>query len=239
MSTPDPSAPRRDRQRGDGRRLAPARGRHAGSWAGFGQSPGADPSERSPAADRRSTTSVPMIAAVAVGLALVLIVGTLGFRALFQDDPTPTPPATDPASATPTPTGEPPTPTTSPGAVSEFDLTVGQCLDGYELGDPEMPLADCADPHRFEVFAQDESAEEDYPGEGEMTTAADEFCRESLLAELPEDLDTTPVVYRTIAPSPETWETGDRTLTCIAGVDEGYTMTGSFTRGDEVVVAGS
>ncbi|WP_159623094.1 septum formation family protein [Ruania rhizosphaerae] len=238
MSTPDPGAARRDRRHGDGRRLAPAQGRHAGSWAGFGQSPGAGPAEGSQATDRRSTTTVPMIAAVAVGVALVLIVGTLGFRALFQDEPPPTPPAADPTSATPTPTAEPPTPTASPGAVSEFDLTVGQCLDAYELGDPEMPLADCADPHQFEVFAQEESAEEDYPGEEEMTTAGDEFCRESLLAELPEDLDTTPVVYRTISPSPETWETGDRRLTCIVGVDEGYTMTGSFTSGEDVAISG-
>ncbi|UFU02696.1 septum formation family protein [Ruania suaedae] len=211
--------------------LPPPQGRHAGSWAG--------PRRRAGSADvgpthrqRRSTGTVPAVVAVLSGLALLATVLVLGLRHLSPADPAPTTAGAPPSTPAPEPAATPAAatgPAEESDTVSETDLTVGLCLEDYELGAEEITRVECSAPHRFEVFAQERLSDEEYPGEEDVMARGEEFCRDALLTGLPDEVDMASIVYRTISPSPATWEAGERTLTCIVGADSGHRLSGSFT----------
>ncbi|MGW2045374.1 DUF4190 domain-containing protein [Streptomyces sp. NPDC001858] len=126
-------------------------------------------------------------------------------------------------------------------ANSSFSLAKGDCFDvPGETFDEDVYDVDkvpCAGVHDAEVFASVPLSGSDYPGDDRVTDVADDKCYtlESAYAMDPWALtDKVDVYYLT--PTSESWEWGDREITCVfAHVDEGKTLTGSL-RADETTL---
>jgi len=100
------------------------------------------------------------------------------------------------------------------------DMKVGDCISDIPTDARvlTLPTIECAQPHGGEVYAVLNMPDGDYPG----TEAIDEWqnrCPEELATYSPEAmLDDTVGVY-VLYPTEETWEAGDRAVTCIATLD--------------------
>ncbi|WND35351.1 DUF4190 domain-containing protein [Streptomyces sp. BB1-1-1] len=122
------------------------------------------------------------------------------------------------------------------GEGTAYSLEKGQCfttpsgsLQGVTYDVDEVP---CEEEHDGEVFAAFELPGGTFPGDGEITRAADERCyalQDTYAMDrwaLPADVD---VYYLT--PTSQSWRTGDREITCLFGnTDERGTLTGSLRR---------
>ncbi|MFJ7770867.1 DUF4190 domain-containing protein [Streptomyces sp. NPDC097107] len=122
------------------------------------------------------------------------------------------------------------------GEGTAYSLEKGQCfttpsgsLQGVTYDVDEVP---CGKEHDGEVFAAFELPGGTFPGDGEITRAADERCyalQDTYAMDrwaLPADVD---VYYLT--PTSQSWRTGDREVTCLFGnTDERGTLTGSLRR---------
>ncbi|MEU8604565.1 DUF4190 domain-containing protein [Streptomyces parvulus] len=120
------------------------------------------------------------------------------------------------------------------GEGTAYGLETGQCfttpsgsLQGVTYDVDEVP---CDEAHDGEVFASFELPGGSFPGDAEITRAADDRCyalQDTYAMDrwaLPGDVD---VYYLT--PTSDSWRTGDREITCLFGnADEGATLTGSL-----------
>jgi hypothetical protein len=120
------------------------------------------------------------------------------------------------------------------GEGTAYSLEKGQCfttpdgsLQGVTYDVDEVP---CDKEHDGEVFASFELPGGSYPGDTEITRAADDRCyalQDTYAMDrwaLPADAD---VYYLT--PTSGSWRTGDREITCLFGnTDERGTLTGSL-----------
>ncbi|EKX63055.1 DUF4190 domain-containing protein [Streptomyces ipomoeae] len=127
------------------------------------------------------------------------------------------------------------------GAGTTFSVEKGECFDtpsgsleGYAYDVDTVP---CEGEHDAEVFADFSMPDGGYPGDDEVTDAADEQCY--ALSELyamdswalPDDVD---VYYFT--PTRQSWRYGDREITCMFGnTDAEGGLTGSL-RQDETTL---
>ena len=117
-------------------------------------------------------------------------------------------------------------------------LEVGQCLpvdagvEGRRVAAP--PVVDCAEPHRYEVYARQdlEPPDDTWPGEELLDANARRLCGLAIrqatgapIAALPEGVT---MVY--IAPTEDSWRDGDREVECLFRHDEVTTAT--LRRGD-------
>ncbi|WP_434099680.1 DUF4190 domain-containing protein [Streptomyces minutiscleroticus] len=125
---------------------------------------------------------------------------------------------------------------------SAHSLDAGDCfvtpggLEGMAYDIDEVP---CAGEHDGEVFATFTLPAGAYPGDDEVTEAADGKCyplRHAYVMDswtVPSDVD---VYYLT--PTRDSWRFGDREVTCLFGnVDEKGTLTGSLRRDDADLTA--
>jgi Septum formation len=104
------------------------------------------------------------------------------------------------------------------GTASVFDLTVGDCFDDpSESGEiSSVSAIDCAQPHDNEVFAlYDYDGSGDYPGEGTLTTAADDGCIDRFDAYVGTPYLDSEVFSTHLIPTEESWGTGDREIVCV------------------------
>ncbi|MGW1746368.1 DUF4190 domain-containing protein [Streptomyces sp. NPDC002092] len=122
---------------------------------------------------------------------------------------------------------------------SAYSLTKGECfdspsgsLDGVAYDVDKVPCTGLHDAEVFATFRMPGGA--DYPGDGEITDAADARCYELRYGyamdawAVPDDVD---VYYLT--PSRQSWRYGDREVTCLFGnTDEKAGVEGSL-RNDE------
>jgi hypothetical protein len=120
------------------------------------------------------------------------------------------------------------------GEGTAYALEKGQCfttpsgsLQGVTYDVERVP---CREEHDGEVFAAFELPGGAFPGDAEITRAADERCyglQDAYAMDrwaLPADVD---VYYLT--PTAQSWRTGDREITCLFGnTDERGTLTGSL-----------
>ncbi|TDT38122.1 putative regulator of septum formation [Streptomyces sp. BK208] len=120
------------------------------------------------------------------------------------------------------------------GDGTAYSLREGQCfttpggsLQGVTYDVDQVP---CDEAHDGEVFASFDLPDGRYPGDGEITRAADDRCyalQDAYAMDrwaLPADVD---VYYLT--PTAASWRTGDRGITCLFGnTDEQDTLTGSL-----------
>ncbi|WP_237166455.1 septum formation family protein [Mycolicibacterium hippocampi] len=109
---------------------------------------------------------------------------------------------------------------TSEGNVTATDLEVGECLAEIPQGDnvTRLQTVGCDQPHAGEVFALLTVPGGDFPGTEAIDTYA-EKCAPELAVYAPTSTTDDGVQLYVLYPSAETWEDGDRAVTCIATLD--------------------
>jgi hypothetical protein len=106
------------------------------------------------------------------------------------------------------------------GTVTATDVKVGDCLKEIP-GSTRVLTVDtieCDQPHAGEVFAVLLMPEGDFPGE----PAIEEYqnkCEPELASYAPEAITDDSVQLYVLYPTAETWEQGDRAVTCVATLD--------------------
>lgn len=100
------------------------------------------------------------------------------------------------------------------------DMELGDCIaevptDSRVL---TLPTVDCAEPHGGEVYAVINMSDGDYPGQAKIDQFQ-EKCPEELATFAPDAMTDDSVGIYVLYPTPETWERGDRAVTCIATLD--------------------
>lgn len=119
---------------------------------------------------------------------------------------------------------EPPLPpeVTSPRSAAAVQLVTGHCLESLPPhGEVDgVRLVPCEQEHAAEVFSQYAFRAEDvWPGQDEAHARVARACQ------LPATLLESGVAAVTWAPSPASWDRGDRTGLCIAALPEPTTGT--------------
>jgi hypothetical protein len=115
---------------------------------------------------------------------------------------------------------------TDPGDVGVGDLRVGDCIESLPDRDlhSELRAVPCAEPHSAEVYALFDLPEGSYPGEAEITSAADAECNEQLQAYSPAAFEDDAVQISYLYPTEDSWRVlDDREVACIAVLDEEQT----------------
>ncbi|WP_187283188.1 DUF4190 domain-containing protein [Streptomyces sp. t39] len=130
-------------------------------------------------------------------------------------------------------------------ASSPFDLAKGDCFDipGAEVPDEteteSVPTKDCAEPHDAEVTGSYRLDEADgYPASDAADAAMEKRCNGISDAYVP-DPSALPshVANYYFLPTRESWDLGDRTVTCALAATEGR-LTGSFEDGGAAEATG-
>ena len=106
------------------------------------------------------------------------------------------------------------------GTVTATDVEMGDCLSEIP-GDTRVltvKTIDCAEPHAGEVFAVLQMPGGDFPGQAAIDTYADK-CSPELATYAPSAMTDDSVQLYVLYPTAETWEQGDRAVTCIATLD--------------------
>ncbi len=106
------------------------------------------------------------------------------------------------------------------GTVTATDVKMGDCLSEIP-GDTQVRTVktiECAEPHAGEVFAVIQMPGGDFPGQSAIDTYADK-CSPELADYAPSAMTDDSVQLYVLYPTAETWEQGDRAVTCIATLD--------------------
>ncbi|MGZ5391787.1 MAG: septum formation family protein [Mycobacterium sp.] len=104
--------------------------------------------------------------------------------------------------------------------VTATDVEMGDCLSEIP-GDTRVltvKTIDCAEPHAGEVFAVLQMPGGDFPGQAAIDTYADK-CSPGLASYAPSAMTDDTVQLYVLYPTAETWEQGDRAVTCVATLD--------------------
>jgi hypothetical protein len=106
------------------------------------------------------------------------------------------------------------------GTVTATSVEMGDCLK--EIPDSARVLTvqtvGCDEPHAGEVFAVLEMPDGDFPGQPAIDEYADK-CSPALASYSPAAMEDDSVQMYVLYPTAETWEQGDRAVTCIATLD--------------------
>lgn len=113
--------------------------------------------------------------------------------------------------------------------VDVFSISVGDCFD--DVGEDEvseLPLVDCAEEHDYEVFDEFEIHDDgDFPGTTAMEDLADERCSELFEDFVGIPLEDSILNVATLSPTADTWDNGDRTVSCMV-TNPGVKTTGTL-----------
>lgn len=117
------------------------------------------------------------------------------------------------------------------GTVEEdvFDIAVGDCFPG-DTGTGEIVTVEtvaCSEPHASEAYAAEDMADGSYPGEPEIQTFADDFCRTEFESFIGISFDQSTLQLTYLHPTQESWTMGDREILCIV-YDPSGDLTGSL-----------
>jgi hypothetical protein len=101
-------------------------------------------------------------------------------------------------------------------------LSVGQCVNdaaAFATNGPDsvssVPVIDCSQPHDSEVYANVTVKDTEYPGDEVMGQQAEQLCEDQFEAYIGASYDdATDLEISTYSPSSDTWEVGDRSVTC-------------------------
>lgn len=102
-----------------------------------------------------------------------------------------------------------------------FDLAAGDCFDDgdialgpdvEEVGD--VPVVDCSEPHDNEVYAAAAVEGETFPGDQQVAEHADQVCHAAFEGFVGLDYESSVLDFGWLIPTSDSWEAGDRTVTC-------------------------
>jgi hypothetical protein len=104
--------------------------------------------------------------------------------------------------------------------VTATDIAKGDCL--AEIPDSSRVLTvktiDCAESHAGEVFAVLTMPDGEFPGQSAIDDYADR-CSPALASYAPIAMIDDSIELYVLYPTQETWEQGDRAVTCVATLD--------------------
>ncbi|HEX9833973.1 MAG TPA: septum formation family protein [Mycobacterium sp.] len=106
------------------------------------------------------------------------------------------------------------------GTVTATDVGMGDCLSEIP-GDTRVltvKTIECAQPHAGEVFAVLQMPGGEFPGQAAIDTYADK-CSPELASYSPSAMTDDSIQLYVLYPTAETWDQGDRAVTCIATLD--------------------
>jgi hypothetical protein len=116
--------------------------------------------------------------------------------------------------------------------VQANELDVGACVADEDPPYPaEIYTVSCDDEHGFELIAKFDLEGDDYPGDDEVRTDAEEGCQGDRFTEYVGETydDAADVVVTPIPPSEDTWDgAADRTVLCFAHAPDAAPTTGSL-----------
>ncbi len=123
--------------------------------------------------------------------------------------------------STPTPTDD--------SRVDAVDLAVGMCiLDGSSSPTvTTVEVIDCGKPHDTEIFASLLLPDGPFPGAESVAKSATDLCAIQFANFVGVSFPNSALTYEYYAPSPETWNAGDREVLCLIRDPKGPT-TGSL-----------
>ncbi|WP_260761675.1 DUF4190 domain-containing protein [Mycobacterium sp. SMC-4] len=106
------------------------------------------------------------------------------------------------------------------GNVTATDVAEGDCLAEIPEGDRVLRVqtVDCAQPHAGEVFAVLTVPDGQFPGDAAIA-AYHEQCGPALESYSPAAVTDDSVQLYVLYPTEQTWDDGDRAVTCIATLD--------------------
>jgi hypothetical protein len=122
---------------------------------------------------------------------------------------------------------------TAPSDRGIFSLRVGDCLDygvGVAQQAGQVPVLPCADPHNAEVTATWTSTAGEAYDEAAIKAEAGEECTEATVSYVGPSWDSAELnlTWTYMYPAEQAWETGERTVLCMAKTYSGEsTLTGS------------
>jgi len=115
-------------------------------------------------------------------------------------------------------------------AVDVFEIELGDCLSGGNLGDTvsEMQKIDCAAPHVYEVYHLFNLPAGDFPGDEVVDQAADEGCTSAFAVFVGKTYDESELEMQTLTPQADGWkEHDDREVICLVLAAKEVPRTGS------------
>lgn len=117
---------------------------------------------------------------------------------------------------------------TGGGSVSTRQLRPGDCVNDVKESDNvlSLPAVPCAQSHQGEVFAAFTIPGASWPGDGQVSTAAEQGCWDRLPGYAP-GVDRESIDLFSLQPTRDSWSQGDHGVTCIAIDPDGRT-TGSL-----------
>ena len=117
------------------------------------------------------------------------------------------------------------------GSVDAFAMQVGDCFDD-QSGQPgevsDVPGVPCEEPHDNQVFAMFDLPTGTWPGDEQVSEAADEGCLDRFEAAIGATYDESILVCTTLFPTEASWEQRkDREVICVVYHMDLEKLTGS------------
>lgn len=115
-------------------------------------------------------------------------------------------------------------------------LNVGDCFDEEAMNTAlmnseitDVPLVDCAEEHDSEFFHSHQMTGDEYPGDGEIQTQADELCSGDAFTDfIGVSYEESETYVAHLSPTQESWEQlDDREILCYVNVP-GEKVTGTL-----------
>lgn len=116
------------------------------------------------------------------------------------------------------------------GRVDVFSIRVGDCLTGLKTtrggqGVTEGEGIPCSEPHKYEVFYHEEHAVSGLLG---AEAVADQMCSDAFESFLGFPPNFTSLNFTWLIPTPESFESGDRAISCLVHRFDQALVTGSL-----------
>jgi hypothetical protein len=119
------------------------------------------------------------------------------------------------------------------------DVAVGDCFDlaeddtgtGGDAQVEQVGLVPCDEPHGYEVFHAFEFEDGPHPGDPAVKTASDQGCLEPFDTFVDEGATDADLAIYVLHPTAESWEQGDRSVTCAVFDRSGGQLAGSVRSG--------
>ena len=113
----------------------------------------------------------------------------------------------------------------SPSATSAGPYAQGDCFADFDPSAENNRTVPCTEPHSAQLVAVGAAKEGEYPGREALEAEAGQLCRDANLT-LP--ADTSSLKQRTVYPTQDGWQNGDRRMECFVESTTGNTLTASL-----------
>ena len=116
------------------------------------------------------------------------------------------------------------------GELGVFNFAVGDCITDVIPGDTldKATGVPCSEGHEYEVYAETFLSDSSETVPADIDKQADEFCYSKFQAFVGLDYESSKLNLMSLYPSPESWQGGDKELTCLITAENEATITGSL-----------